>query len=113
MNETMLEVNGKLLDTTNSGFLVDPDDWSELVAEVLAAADSIELTEAHWEIVHFIRAYYRRYKHLPNQRVFTQAVRKQLGEEKGNSRYLYRLFPDGPLKYACRIGGLPKPTSCI
>jgi len=113
MSKTMIEVNGKLLDTTDLGFLIDPDDWNGAVAEALAAADSIELTEAHWEIVHFIRAYYQRYKHLPNQRVFTQAVRKQLGEEKGNSRYLYRLFPDGPLKYACKIGGLPKPTSCI
>ena len=109
----MREGDDKILNTTDSGFLINPDDWSETVAQMLAAADSIELTKAHWEIIHFIRAYCQRYKHLPNQRVFTQAIRKQLGEEKGNSRYLYRLFPDGPLKYACKIGGLPKPTSCI
>jgi tRNA 2-thiouridine synthesizing protein E len=38
---------------------------------------------------------------------------RQMGREKGNTRYLYRLFPDGPAKQACRYAGLPKPTGCV
>lgn len=98
---------------TEQGFLVDMNDWNEEVARELAELNAIELTDAHWEIIAFIRDYYLRYKHLPNARVFTKAVAKQLGEDKGNSRYLHKLFPDGPLKYACKLAGLPKPPTCL
>ena len=108
-----LNVNGRILEATRDGFLVDLRDWDEEAARVLAEEEAIELTAAHWEVIHFIRDYYQAFNHLPNARVFTIAVRKTLGEEKGNARYLHRLFPDGPLKYACKIAGLPKPPTCI
>ncbi|MCU0734739.1 MAG: TusE/DsrC/DsvC family sulfur relay protein [Methylotetracoccus sp.] len=99
--------------TTEQGFLCDYNAWDETVAQELAGRIPLELTEAHWEIVHFIRGYYLRYRHLPNMRMFVKAVQKNLGDDKGNSRYLYRLFPDGPLKQACLVAGLPKPPSCL
>ncbi len=95
------------------GFLTDTAQWNEAVAEQLALLDGIELLDAHWEIVWFIRDFYQQYKYLPNARVFTKAIKTQLGEDKGNSRYLLKLFPEGPLKYACKIAGLPKPPSCL
>jgi tRNA 2-thiouridine synthesizing protein E len=98
---------------TDSGFLVDAGDWTEAVAQVLAERSAIELSEAHWEIIRFIRDYYRSYNHLPNARMFVKAVQKQLGEGKGNSVYLHRLFPKGPVRYACLIAGLPKPPGCL
>lgn len=101
------------LETTNQGFLLNSTDWNESVAEQLAAVNNIELSAEHWEIILFIRHYYRQFKHLPNARVFTKAIAKELGETKGNSRYLHRLFPDGPLKYACKLAGLPKPPTCL
>jgi len=109
----MIQVSGAMLDTTDGGFLLNPDEWNDSVAEALATQVNVSLTHAHWEIVRFIRDYYLRFNHLPNARVFVKAVRKELGEEKGNSRYLQRLFPDGPLKQACLIAGLPKPPGCI
>lgn len=109
----MLEVAGRRLETTDSGFLVDATLWDEPVAAALAATVPIALTEAHWEIIRFIRDYYFRFKHLPNNRMFVKIVQKEFGEEKGNSRYLHRLFPDSAVKYACLIAGLPKPPGCI
>jgi len=108
-----LKVNDQVLATTDQGFLVNAADWNEAVAEKLAEANRIELSPAHWEIIHFIRDYYRQFKHLPNARVFTKAIAKAFGEDKGNSRYLHQLFPDGPLKYACKLAGLPKPPTCL
>lgn len=101
------------LKTTEQGFLVNQADWNENVAERLATLNNIELTDEHWEIILFIRRYYQHYKHLPNTRVFIKAIAKELGEAKGNSRYLHNLFPDGPLKYACKLAGLPKPPTCL
>ena len=101
------------LETTDQGFLVKSADWNEDVAQQLAELNHITLTEAHWEIMLFIRHYYQQFKHLPNARVFTKAIARTLGEDKGNSRYLHKLFPDGPLKYACKLAGLPKPPTCL
>jgi tRNA 2-thiouridine synthesizing protein E len=101
------------LEITDQGFLVRYADWNEAVAKQLAWHNQIDLSAEHWEIILFIRGYYLQFKHLPNARVFTKAVAKKLGEEKGNSRYLHKLFPDGPLKYACKLAGLPKPPTCF
>jgi tRNA 2-thiouridine synthesizing protein E len=108
-----LIVDGVSLETTDQGFLRDLNQWQRSVALALAEREQLELTEAHWEILLFIRDYYQQYKHLPNVRMFVAAIRKQLGEDKGNSRYLQKLFPQGPLKYACKIAGLPKPPTCL
>ena len=102
-----------LPETNEQGFLIRAADWNEQVAQVLADINDISLTAAHWDIINFIRQYYLQYKHLPNARVFAKAIAKTLGEEKANSRYLLRLFPDGPLKYACKLAGLPKPPTCL
>jgi tRNA 2-thiouridine synthesizing protein E len=109
----VLMVKNTCLETTDQGFLVNVSDWNEDVAKELAELNNISLNEAHWEIIAFIRDYYLQFKHLPNARVFTKAIARKLGEEKGNSRYLHKLFPDGPLKYACKLAGLPKPPTCL
>ncbi|MGR9013865.1 MAG: TusE/DsrC/DsvC family sulfur relay protein [Gammaproteobacteria bacterium] len=101
------------LETTDQGFLVNQADWNEDVARRLATLNQIQLSDEHWEIIVFIRRYYQQFKHLPNARVFTKAIAKEFGETKGNSRYLHKLFPDGPLKYACKLAGLPKPPTCL
>ncbi len=108
-----LIVQGRSIIRNEQGFLTDRLQWDEAVAEQLALLESIELLDAHWEILWFIREFYQQYQYLPNARVFAKAIKKKLGEDKGNSRYLLKLFPEGPLKYACKIAGLPKPPSCL
>lgn len=108
-----IEVNGKTIETDEEGYLVNLADWDKDVAKVLADQDSLELTENHWEVIDFLREYYEEYQIAPAVRVLTKAIGKKLGKEKGNSKYLYELFPYGPGKQACRFAGLPKPTGCI
>ncbi|MFP4129582.1 MAG: TusE/DsrC/DsvC family sulfur relay protein [Halorhodospira sp.] len=108
-----IEVNGTTLPTDEEGYLENLSDWSTEVAEVMAAQDGQELTEQHWEVINFLREYYDEYQIAPAVRVLTKQIGKRLGPEKGNSKYLYELFPYGPAKQACRYAGLPKPTGCV
>jgi TusE/DsrC/DsvC family sulfur relay protein len=108
-----IEVNGKTVETDEEDYLVNLSDWTKEIAEVLAKQDELELTEQHWEIITYLRDYYEEYQIAPAVRVLTKAIGKKFGKDKGNSKYLYSLFPYGPGKQACRFAGLPKPTGCI
>jgi len=109
----VIEVNGVSYPTDEEGYLKNIEDWSEAVATAMAVQDDLKLSEAHWDIIRFLREYYDEYEIAPAVRVLTKAVGRRLGKEKGNSKYLYTLFPYGPGKQACRYAGLPKPTGCV
>ena len=108
-----IEVSGKSFETDEEGYLVNLGDWNEELAGELAKQEGIDMSENHWEVVNFLRKYYEEYQIAPAVRVLTKAIGKQLGPDKGNSAYLYELFPYGPAKQACKIAGLPKPTGCV
>lgn len=108
-----LDVGGKTLALDEDGFLADMSDWNKEVALALAATEAVDMTDEHWEIVNFLRDYYAEYKIAPMIRILTKAIGKKLGKEKGNTKYLYELYPGGPAKQACKIAGLPKPTGCV
>lgn len=108
-----IRVADRMLETDEEGYLINLADWSDDVATAMAEADDLPLTPAHWEVIHFLREYYKEFQIAPAVRVLTKAIGKKLGPEKGNSRYLYELFPYGPAKQACRYAGLPKPTGCV
>ncbi|WP_372985319.1 TusE/DsrC/DsvC family sulfur relay protein [Marinobacter sp.] len=98
----------------NEGFLEDAWAWTPEVAEVIASEDGIELSVNHWEIIEFLRGFYKQHEvSPPSNRLFVKAVKEAFGEEKGNSIYLMQLFPGTPAKTACRIAGLPRPTNCL
>jgi len=108
-----LEINGQVLDTDPEGYLCSLADWNEHVAELMAQHDEIQLDGNHWEVIHFLREYYDEYQLAPAMRILAKAMAKKLGRDKGNTRYLYQLFPAGPAKQACKYAGLPKPTGCV
>ncbi len=108
-----LEVQGKSVETDEEGYLVNLSDWDENVAGEIAKAENIDMSDSHWEVVNFLREYYDEFQIAPAVRVLTKAIGKKLGADKGNSQYLYELFPYGPAKQACKIAGLPKPTGCV
>ena len=121
----MLSFEGKEIETDNDGYLKESSQWSEALAEKIAENEGITLSPEHWEVVRFVRDFYLEFNTSPAIRMLVKAMANKfgeeksgidsirIGEEKGNSRYLYRLFPKGPAKQATKIAGLPKPVKCI
>ena len=100
------------LNLDKEGFLRDLSDWNPDVAEVLATNEEITLSGSHWQIIDLVRDYYQQYQISPVTRVLVKITRKKLGEDKGNSIYLMKLFSGKPAKLVSKIAGLPKPANC-
>lgn len=107
------ECNGATIEADEEGYITDISLWNPELAVLIAEGENIEMGDDAWEVVNFLRNYYEEYQIAPAVRILTKAIKKTLGPEKGNSKYLYELFPYGPAKQACKIAGLPKPTGCI
>ncbi|MBF0566412.1 MAG: TusE/DsrC/DsvC family sulfur relay protein [Nitrospirae bacterium] len=108
-----IEFEGKKIELDEDGYLMNLNDWSDGIAKHLAKEDNCELTDAHWEVINFLRSYYQQYQIAPMIKILVKEIKKTMGADKGNTKYLYQLFPDGPAKQACRYAGLPKPTGCV
>lgn len=95
------------------GFLLNLNDWDEAAALQLATSENIELTAAHWEVIHLMRQFYQEFELSPAMRPMVKYVGQHLGQDKGKSIYLMKLFPGSPAKLASKIAGLPKPDNCL
>ena len=108
-----IEFENTQIPVDKAGYLLQVDDWKPELAPFLAAQENIELSENHWEVVYFVRDFYLEFNTSPAIRALVKAMAQKLGPDKGNSRYLQRLFPKGPAKQATKIAGLPKPAKCL
>ena len=102
-----IEVNGKTIETDDNGNLVNPQDWDKDVAEALAAEESIELTQEHWDVLEYLRD---EYMNNNNNQPMERQINKDMGKRWGkkiSSKDLYKLFPMAPSKQGNKIAGLP------
>ena len=99
-------VNGQTLEADEQGYLLEPD-FSDEVVQVIAAAEGITLSPAHWEVINFQREQYREHGATPN---FRNMLKGMAEIRPGvDSKALYDLFPLGPAKQAAKVAGLPQP----
>ena len=108
-----MTVGARAIELDKDGFLVDLSDWSAEVASALAAAEDIELTPEHWEVLELLRSFYSEFQLSPATRPLIRYTALKLGADKGNSLHLNRLFKGTPAKLAAKLAGLPKPTNCL
>ncbi len=103
------EFNGKTIETTPNGYLVDTNDWSEELARYLAEQEGIgELTERHWDIINYLRdEYFNNNQNQPNERTILKAMSKKWGT-KVAQKDTFALFPLMPSKQGGKIAGLPE-----
>ena len=103
------EVNGKTLEATENGYLVNADDWDKDVAQAIAAAEGLTLTQEHWDVIAYLRdAYFNRNGEQPNNRAILKAMQDKWPERKVDNKTLFDLFPGNPSKQAGLIAGLPE-----
>ena len=102
----VLKVKGKKLNLNADGHLADLAEWDEEVARAFAELAGIELTAEHWKVIFYLREYWRQFAIAP-------IIRKLCKDTGLCQKKLCELFPDGPLKNACKLAGLPKPMGCI
>jgi tRNA 2-thiouridine synthesizing protein E len=108
-----LNVGAQSIDLDKDGYLVNLSDWSIEVASALAAAEELELSPEHWEILELLRGFYQEFQLSPATRPLIKYTALKLGPDKGNSLHLNRLFKGTPAKLAAKLAGLPKPTNCL
>jgi tRNA 2-thiouridine synthesizing protein E len=99
-------INGTEHESDAQGFLLEPVFDDEAV-RVIAQAENIELTDAHWEVVNYLRDEYRENGHTPNFRNMLKGMAEIRPEV--DSKYLYDLFPVGPAKQGPKVAALPQP----
>lgn len=104
-----IEVDGKTIATTATGFLENQEDWNEAVAHVIAKEEGIELTDRHWDVVKYLRdEFFNNNGNQPNTRTMVKDMQEVWTGEKVDAKTLYQLFPRDPSKQGGRISGLPE-----
>ena len=94
-------------DIDDEGYLIDPFEWSEDIAQEIALHENIQLTEAHWDAIKFMRQYYSEHQVAPDVRHVTKHLSERSGNESRNK--IFELFPYGYVKQACKIAGMKSP----
>jgi len=99
-------LDGRSVHVDEEGFLTEYDEWDEDLAPVLAARIGIELTDAHWQVIRFLRADFA----VQGETATTRRV-QQVGGVPVKDQFA--LFPKKPGKKMSYIAGLPKPHGCV
>ncbi len=103
---TATTIAGHEVDVNDEGFLTDPAQWSEDLAPELARLIGLELTDAHWTLIRFLREDF-------GAEGETATLRRVSTRTGTPVKTLFGLFPGKPAKKMSYVSGLPKPKGCV
>jgi tRNA 2-thiouridine synthesizing protein E len=98
-------IAGQTISVTPEGYLTDFSQWNKDIADELAKEVNITLTPRHWDVILYLQEQHKQGVALSIRKIGNSGV--------VDIKEIYQLFPQGPLKLATRIAGIPKPASCI
>ena len=110
MQKTLLTDEGRLVSIDDEGYLINPTDWSPELAVKMARDEHIDLTDAHWRVIEFMRKYFEQRQIAPDARHVMKHLAERDGGGEGRNE-LFKLFPYGYVKQACRIAGMRRPRA--
>ena len=92
---------------------INTEEWSEEIAKDSAIKEGLTLTDDHFLVLHALQEYYDRHElNDVNMRELHDALDEKF-HYKGGLKYLYDLFPGGPVAQGCRIAGLHPPAGAL
>ncbi|MEO6470572.1 MAG: TusE/DsrC/DsvC family sulfur relay protein [Aeromicrobium sp.] len=97
---------GRPIQVNDEGFLTDPTQWDEDLAQALATAIGITLSADHWKAIHFLRDDFA-------EKGQTATLRRVSTQGGIPIKQLFALFPQKPAKKMAYVSGLPKPHGCV
>jgi tRNA 2-thiouridine synthesizing protein E len=103
---TLATIEGHQVEVDAEGFLSDPQQWDEALAEALSKNIALEMTDAHWKAIRFARAHYMTTGETPT-------LRRMATEGGVTTKDMFLLFPKKPAKKLAYVAGLPKPVGCV
>ncbi len=110
MSETLTDtvlVEGRAVPVDSEGYLLRLADWSEAFARALAQREGLVLTDAHWEVIRFLRQHYAEHGVQAQVRVMIRHFTQAWGPQRGSNHALHDLVPrGGPQKQGNRLAGL-------
>lgn len=96
----------------NKSFPNAPMIWQPEDSVQAARKEGImELSDDHWEVIRVLQSCYAQEQH-PRTRLLHDALEARFSA-KGGMRYLYTLYPDGPIAQGCRLTGLESPSGSV
>ena len=99
-------LGGREIQIDDEGFMIDPAEWNDDLAGILAGQIGIELTDEHWAVLRFLREDFDAQGETPGLRRITNEIGVP-------TKALFTLFPKKPGKKMAYVAGLPKPKGCI
>jgi tRNA 2-thiouridine synthesizing protein E len=97
--------------TDEEGYLLDPSDWDESVAEAFAQREGIALTALHWRVLRFMRDFLDEHQLIPDARFVIRFLADEAGTGDAARQRLFELFPYGYVRQACKIAGMRRPRA--
>jgi len=97
--------------TDEEGYLVDPGDWTEAVAEALAEREGVPLTDLHWRVLRFMREFHDEHQVAADARFVIRFLADQCGLCAEARIRLFEMFPYGYVRQACKIAGMRRPRA--
>ena len=107
--EQMTDLATVMPERDAEGYLIEPEDWNEDVAQLLAQDEHIEMTDDHWDVLHFMRAYYEEHQIAADARFAIKHLAERYGRDA--QKKLFILFPYGYVKQACKLAGMRRPRA--
>lgn len=105
INKTAVQENGE---TAKRGHLIELGEWTEEQAIAMARQDGLELSDDHLAIIRYLRDCYADHGGTITAHMLTHTLEEEFAG-LGGRKYLYNLFPLGPIAQATRYAGLPLP----
>jgi tRNA 2-thiouridine synthesizing protein E len=103
---SLATIDGHEVHVDDEGFMTEYEEWDEDLAAQLAANIGIDMSDRHWNAIHFLREDFKAEGE-------TATLRRVSTVGGIPTKELFQLFPKKPAKKMAYIAGLPKPVGCV